>query len=80
MNRIPVFRKGAWIHYEVPEAGTALWSQSLKLQIASVYASCITKGYSKEKSIVLAECFANKEIYGVTYNTSIEQCLKELFV
>jgi hypothetical protein len=80
MNRIPIFRKGVWIHYEVPEAGTALWSQSLKHQVASVYASCITKGYSKEKSTVLAECFANKEIYGVTYNTSIEQCLKELLV
>ncbi len=80
MNRIPVFRKGTWIHYEVPEAGTALWSQSLKLQVASLYASAVAKGFSKEKSSVLAECYANKEVYGVTYNQSIENCLKELFV
>lgn len=80
MNRIPVFRKGSWIHYDVPESGTALWSQSVKLQVASVYATAITKGYSKEKSTVLAESFAHKALYGVTYNSTIEQCLQEMLV
>ena len=80
MNRIPVFRKCTWIHYDVPEAGTSLWSQSLKLKAASVYATAITKGYSKEKSIVLTECFVNKELYGVRYTPTLEQCLKEFQV
>lgn len=77
---IPVFRKGQWIHYEVPETGTALWSQSLKLKVASVYATAITKGYSKETASVIAECFANKELYDVTYSSNIESSLKECFV
>lgn len=80
MNRIPVFRKGIWIHYDVPQSGTALWSQSLKLKAASVYATARTKGYSNEKSVVLAECFVNKELYGVSYNSTIEQCLQEFQV
>jgi hypothetical protein len=80
MNRIPVFRKGAWIHYDIPESGTALWSQSLKLKVASVYASAIANGYSNETSTVLAECFANKELYGVKYSPQLEAPLQRLLV
>lgn len=80
MNTIPVFRKGQWIHYEVPETGTALWSQSVKLKTASLYATAISKGYSKDTSSALAECFANKELYGVIYSSNIESILKDMLV
>jgi hypothetical protein len=80
MNRIPVFRKGTWIHYDVPEADTSLWSQSLKLKAASVYATLISMGYSKETSTVVAECFANKELYGVKYSSQIETTLQRVFI
>jgi hypothetical protein len=64
----------------MPESGIALWSQSLKFQAASLYATAITKGFSKETSTILAEVFVNKELYGVTYNQSLESALKSLFV
>lgn len=77
---IPVYRKGTWIHYELPESGISLWSQRLKFQAASLYATALTKGFSKETSAILAELFVNKELYGVTYNQSLESALKSLFV
>jgi hypothetical protein len=80
MNTIPVFRKGQWISYSVPEDGTALWSQSLKLKVASVYATLISNGYSQETSTVVAECFANKELYDVKYTSQIEATLRRLIV
>lgn len=80
MDTIPVFRKGVWISYAVPEDGTALWSQGLKLKVASIYATAISKGYSQETSTVLAECFANKELYGVKYNSQIETLLEGFLV
>lgn len=76
---VPVFRNGKWISYEIPSE-TAMWSQSLKLQVASVYASLINKGLSKEKSSVLAECYANKQLYGVTYSKEIEAQLQSIIV
>jgi hypothetical protein len=75
---IPVYRNGAWIHYELPESGIALWSQSLKLQAASVYATARIQGHSPDTSSVLAECFVNKGLYGVTYNPMIEGHLEKL--
>lgn len=80
MNTIPVFRKGVWISYTVPETNRNFWSQSLKLKTASVYATAITCGHSQELSTIFAECFANKELYGVKYNSQIESALQELFV
>lgn len=80
MNTIPVFRKGHWISYRVPEDGTALWSQSLKLKVASVYATLISNGFSQETSTILAECFANKELYDVKYSSQIEATLRRLIV
>ena len=80
MESIPVFRKGVWISYSVPEDGTALWSQSLKFKVASIYATAISKGYSQETSSVLAESFANKELYGVNYNSQIETLLQGFLV
>jgi hypothetical protein len=80
MNTIPVFRKGLWILYTVPEANQHTWSQSLKLQTASLYATAITRGYSQETSTIFAECFANKELYGVTYNTTIEKQLESFLI
>jgi len=77
---IPVFRNGGWIHYDVPETGTSIWTKSLQLKAASVYATAITKGFSKERSYVLSECFINKELYGVTYSKEIEQILQTFLV
>lgn len=77
---IPVYRNGTWIQFDIPDTGTSIWTTSLKLQAASLYATAITKGHSKEKSLVLAECFANKQLYGVTYIKQIEQELQTLFV
>lgn len=75
-----MYRKGKWIHYEVPESGIALWSPALKLQAASVYATAITKGFSKETSGILAEVFVNKQLYGVAYKESLETALHSLFI
>ena len=77
---IPVFRNGTWIHYEIPETGTSIWTNSLKLKAASFYASAITKGFSKQKSLVLTECCINKLLYGVTYTKQIEQEIQSLHV
>lgn len=78
MVTIPVFRNGQWISYAVPE-GTVLWSNSLKLKTASVYGTLISMGYSTETSSVIAECFANKELYGVTYSSQIEATLQRVY-
>ena len=77
---IPVFRNGTWIHYEIPDTGSSIWSTSIKLKAASVYATAITKGFSKEKSLVLTECCINKLLYGVTYMKQIEDELQSLIV
>jgi hypothetical protein len=77
---IPVYRKGSWIHYTLPDSGIALWSQSLKLQAASIYASAIVKGYSPDTSHILAESYVTKKIYGVQYNPTIERYLEKLCV
>ncbi len=77
---IPVYRNGSWIHYEIPETGTSIWSSRLKLKAASLYATAITKGFSKERSLVLTECCINKLLYGVTYSKQIEQEIQSLHV
>jgi hypothetical protein len=77
---LPVYRNGAWIHYTLPETGIQLWSQSQKLKAASVYATARTQGHSKETSAILAECFVNKELYGVAYSPAIEKHLEQLVV
>ena len=80
MNTILVFRKGIWISYKVPHASATIWSQSLKLQAASIYATAISQGHSHETSTVFAECFVNKELFGVTYNPKIESALEGFLV
>lgn len=77
---LSVFREGKWIQYDVPETGTSIWTTQQKLQAASVYATAITKGFSKERSLVLSECYMNKQLYGVTYAKQIEQELQSLLV
>jgi hypothetical protein len=77
---IPVFRNGMWIQYQLPKVGLEMWSNHLKLQVASLYASSIVKGNSKEKSSVLAECYANKQLYKVQYPKELEESLQELLV
>lgn len=77
---IPVYRNGTWITYEIPTTETSIWTKRIQLKAASFFASAITKGISKEQSIVLTECFMNKEIYGVTYNKEIEQTIQSLLV
>jgi hypothetical protein len=77
---VSVYRNGTWIHYDVSETATSIWTESLKLRVASVYATAITKGISKQRSIVLAECYANKVLYGVTYTSQIEEELKLLLI
>jgi hypothetical protein len=77
---IPVYRNGTWIQYEISETGTSIWTSSMKLKAASFYASAITKGFSKERSIVLTECCINKLLYGVTYSKQIEEELQSLHV
>lgn len=77
---IPVFSKGQWITYTPPSSGTQLWTPRLTLQVASVYAAFVSKGISTEKSSVLAECYANKQLYGVQYNVQTEEFLKSILV
>jgi hypothetical protein len=77
---IPVYRNGTWIHYEIPDTGTSIWSSNLKLKAASFYATAITKGFSKERSLVLTECCINKLLYGVTYSKQIEEELLRFHV
>ena len=81
MNSIPVYRKGSWIHYEIPSEVRHIWSQGLKLQAASVYASAVQQGHSPLLSCTLAECYVNKELYeGLCYDKKIEGMLKGLLV
>ena len=77
---IPVYRNGTWIQYDVPEGATSIWTKTQQLKAASFYASAVTKGFPKERSLVLTECFINKEMYGVTYSKEIEQSIQSLFV
>ena len=78
---IPVFRNGVWISYLVPTDLERYWSHKLKLQAASVYATAITKGYSKQESASLAEAWVNKQLYeGLTYGTQLEDKLKSFLV
>jgi hypothetical protein len=77
---LSVFRKGNWIQYDVPETGTSIWTTRQKLQAASVYATAICNGFSQERSVVLAECFMNKQLYGVTYSKQLEKELQSLLV
>ena len=77
---IPVYRNGTWIQYDVPVTGTSLWTKRIQLKAASFYASAVTKGFPKDRSLVLTECFINKELYGVVYTKEIENTLQSLFV
>ena len=70
---IPVFRKGTWVVYTVPSDMLTVWSKSLQLKVASVYATALEKGYNPDTSAILAECYANKELYnGIQYSKEIE--------
>lgn len=81
MDKISVYRKGSWISYEVPQEVRHIWSQGLKLQAASVYATAVTQGHSVAMSNTLAECYVNKELYqGLCYHKKIEGMLKGLLV
>ena len=75
---IPVFRKGTWISYKAPiDQG---WSPALTLRAASLYASAVTQGHSPQFASVLAECSITKDLYGVTYDSTIEKALQALQV
>lgn len=81
MNTIPVYRKGSWISYEIPSEVRHIWSQGLKLQAASVYATALGQGHDPSLSSSLAECYVNKELYkGLCYDKKIEGMLKGLLV
>ena len=74
---IPVFRKGTWIHYQIPPQQDALWNTSHLLKAASFYALALSQGLSSEESAVIAECFVNKEVYPeLRYNSRIERKLQ----
>lgn len=77
---ISVFRQGAWIQYDVPETGTSIWTTTQTLRAASAYATALQKGFSKERSLILSECYINKQLYGVTYAKQIEEELQSLLV
>jgi hypothetical protein len=72
---IPVFRNGKWISVPLPSTASP-WSQRQKLQAASLYATAVSNGLSPHHAGVLAECFVNKDLYGVTYDKTIEERLK----
>lgn len=76
---IPVFRKGKWIHVALPSTASS-WSQRQKLQAASLYATAVSNGLSPHHAGVLAECFVNKDLYGVVYTERIEEMLIKLRV
>ena len=79
--RIPVFRNGSWISYTVPTDVETLWSQSLQLQAASVYATAISKGLEPSQSAILAEIYVNKQLYAdIQYSLQLEDRLKSLYV
>jgi hypothetical protein len=79
--RIPVFRNGSWISYTVPSDVENLWSKSLQLQAASVYATAISKGLEPSQSAILAEIYVNKQLYAdIQYPSQLEDRLKSLYV
>jgi hypothetical protein len=74
---ISVFRNNKWIQYKVPADLERYWSQSLKRQAGSLYATAVSKGLSPSQSAVLAECYVNKQLYpGLQYSKSIEEQLQ----
>jgi len=81
MDKISVYRKGSWIQYEVPVEVRHIWSQGLKLQAASVYATALVQGHSPSLSCSLAEAWVNIELYqGLCYDKKMEGMLKGLLV
>jgi hypothetical protein len=78
---IPVFRNGRWIAYSIPSDGQLYWNTNVQFQAASLYATALSKGHTPSQSAILAEMFANKQLYpGIQYSKSIESQLDSLFV
>jgi len=79
--QIPVFQKGNWVLYTVPSEVETLWSNSLRFKVASFYATALEKGYNPDFSAMLAECYANKQLYkGLQYSKEIETTFETFYV
>jgi hypothetical protein len=76
---IPVFRKGTWIEYPLPAQQDILWSEGHLLKAASFYATALSQGVSQNESVVLAECFVNKEVYpNLSYSRILENKIEKI--
>jgi hypothetical protein len=79
MTVIPVFRKGQWIQYTVPNSMDPLWSQADLYQAAAFYGTAVSQGYSPSESAALAEAYSMKKIYsGLEYPSLLESKLKKI--
>jgi hypothetical protein len=77
MVTIPVFRKGTWISYTLPQPTDSYWTQAHKLQAASFYATALDIGVSSPD--VLTEMYINKLVYPkLMYDDKYERKLQEI--
>jgi hypothetical protein len=71
---VPIFRKGKWISYILPEPLDPMWSPSHCLHAAAFYANALSRGYEPNESASLTVAYMNKQIYkGLQYHRSLEQ-------
>jgi hypothetical protein len=77
--KIPVFRKGQWIEYEVPRELPSGWQPFHSFQAASFFATAHALGYSPKTSASLAEMYIFKQIFeGITYDSTLESQLQKV--
>jgi hypothetical protein len=75
--KIPIFRKGKWISYEIPRELPSGWQPFHSYQAASVFATAHDMGYSPKASASLAELYIFKQIYeGIVYDAKFESDLQ----
>lgn len=71
--KIPVFRKGQWIDYEVPRELPSGWQSIHSYQAASIYATAHSLGYLPKESASFAEMYIFKQLFeGIVYDRKFE--------
>lgn len=74
--KIPIFRKGNWMEYEVPREVPPGWKPSHNYMAASVFATAHALGNNPKESAALAEMYVFKQIFeGLVYDSKFESKL-----
>ncbi len=77
--KIPVFRKGEWIEYDVSYERPSGWQPSHSYQAASIFATAHSLGYSPKESASFAEMYIFKQLFeGIVYDRKLESDLDRI--